>query len=123
MAKYNFFVQFWIKNVASSRMASCDSRLPAELPFRSQIKIEASDSPLPSGLWVKRLITHALCSLVYSTEKHNVIADVIILWLLQVVALLQEHSQDYHECTGPRFNLKTVSAGIEIRYSDKIFLF
>ena len=28
--------------------------------------IEASDSPLPGGLWVKRLITHALCCLAYS---------------------------------------------------------
>ena len=28
--------------------------------------IEASDSPLPGGLWVKRLITHAFCSLAYS---------------------------------------------------------
>ena len=26
-----------------------------------------------------------------------------------------------HECTGPRFNLKTVSTGIEIPYYDKIF--
>ena len=43
--------------------------------------------------------------------------------LLQVGALLQGHSQDYHECTGPRFNLKTVSAGIGIPYSDKIFLY
>ena len=39
---------------------------PAEWPFRSQNAIEASDSPLPGGLWVKRLITHALCSLAYS---------------------------------------------------------
>ena len=62
-AKNNFFVQFWIKNVASSRMANCGSGLSAEWPFRSQ---KASDSPLPGGLWVKRLITHALCSLAYS---------------------------------------------------------
>ena len=54
------------KNFASSRMANCGSGLPAEWPFRSQNAIEASDSPLPGGLWVKRLITHALCSLVYS---------------------------------------------------------
>ena len=39
---------------------------PAEWPFRSQNAIEASDSPLPGGLWVKRLMTHALCSLAYS---------------------------------------------------------
>ena len=51
----------------------------------------------------------------------NVIAEVLILWLLQVGALLQGHSQEYHEYTGPRFNLKTVSAGIEIPCSDKIF--
>ena len=64
LAKYNFFVQFLTKNFASSRMANCGSGLPAEWPFRSQNAIEASDSPLPGGLWVKRLITHALCSLV-----------------------------------------------------------
>ena len=57
LAKNNFFVQFW--------MANCGSGLPAEWPFRSQNAIEASDSPLPGGLWVKRLITHALCSLAY----------------------------------------------------------
>ena len=66
LAKNNFFVQFWTKNFASSRMANCGSGLPAEWPFRSQDAIEASDSPLPGGLWVKRLITHALCSLAYS---------------------------------------------------------
>ena len=65
-AKNNFFVQFWTKNFASSRMANCGSGLPAEWPFRSQNAIEASDSPLPGGLWVKRLITHALCFLAYS---------------------------------------------------------
>ena len=47
-------------------MANCGNGLPAEWPFRSQNAIEASDSPLPGGLWVKRLITHALCSLAYS---------------------------------------------------------
>ena len=66
LAKNNFFVQFWTKNFASSRMANGGSGLPAEWPFRSQNAIEASDSPLPGGLWVKRLITHALCSLAYS---------------------------------------------------------
>ena len=66
LAKNNFFVQFWTKNFASSRMANCGSGLPAERPFRCQNAIEASDSPLPGGLWVKRLITHALCSLAYS---------------------------------------------------------
>ena len=66
LAKNNFFVQFWTKKFASSRMANCGSGLPAEWPFRSQNAIEASDSPLPGGLWVKRLITHALCSLAYS---------------------------------------------------------
>ena len=66
LAKNNFFVQFWTKKFASSRMANCGSGLPAEWPFRSQTAIEASDSPLPGGLWVKRLITHALCSLAYS---------------------------------------------------------
>ena len=66
MAKNKFFVQFWTKIFASSRMANCGSGLPAEWPFRSQNAIEASDSPLPGGLWVKRLITHALCSLGYS---------------------------------------------------------
>ena len=66
LAKNNFFVQFWTKNVASSRIANCGSGLPAEWPFRSQNAIEASDSPLPSSLWVKRLITYALCSLAYS---------------------------------------------------------
>ena len=66
LAKNNFFVQYWTKNFASSRMANCGSGLPAEWPFRSQNAIEASDSPLPGGLWVKRLITHALCSLAYS---------------------------------------------------------
>ena len=66
LAKNNFFVQFWTKNFASSRMANCGSGLPAEWPFRSQNAIELSDSPLPGGLWVKRLITHALCSLAYS---------------------------------------------------------
>ena len=65
-AKNNFFVQFWTKNIASSRMADCGSGLPAEWPFHSQNAIEASDSPLPGGLWVKRLLTHALCSLAYS---------------------------------------------------------
>ena len=66
LAKNNFFVQFWTKNFASSRMANCGSGLPAEWPLRSQNAIAASDSPLPGGLWVKRLITHALCSLAYS---------------------------------------------------------
>ena len=66
LAKNNFFVQFWTKICASSLMANCGSGLPAEWPFRSQNAIEASDSPLPGGLWVKRLITHALCSLAYS---------------------------------------------------------
>ena len=66
LAKNYFFVQFWTNNFASSRMANCGSGLPAEWPFRSQNAIEASDSPLPGGLWVKRLITHALCSLAYS---------------------------------------------------------
>ena len=66
LAKNNFFVQFWTKNFAFSRMANCGSGLAAEWPFRSQIAIEASDSPLPGGLWVKHLITHALCSLAYS---------------------------------------------------------
>ena len=66
LAKNNFFVQYWTKNFASSRMANCGSGLPAEWPFRSQNAIEASDSPLRGGLWVKRLITHAVCSLAYS---------------------------------------------------------
>ena len=66
LAKNNFFVQFWTKTFASSRMANCGSGLPAEWSFRSQNAIEASDSPLPGGLWVKRLITHALCFLAYS---------------------------------------------------------
>ena len=66
LAKNNFFVQFWTKNFASSWMANCGSGLPAEWSFRSQNAIEASDSPLPGGLWVKGLITHALCSLAYS---------------------------------------------------------
>ena len=66
LAKNNFFVQFWTKNFASSWMRNCGSGLPAEWPFRSQNAIEASDSPLPGGLWVKRLITHSLCSLAYS---------------------------------------------------------
>ena len=52
LAKNIFFVQFWKKNFASSRMANCGSGLPAEWPFRSQNAIEASDSPLPGGLWV-----------------------------------------------------------------------
>ena len=47
-------------------LSNFGSGLPAEWPFRSQNAIEASDSPLPGGLWVKRLITHALCSLAYS---------------------------------------------------------
>ena len=55
-----------ILNKKFYRMANCGSGLPAEWPFRSQNAIEASDSPLPGGLWVKRLITHALCSLAYS---------------------------------------------------------
>ena len=68
LAKNNYFVQVWTKSFASSRMANCGSGLPAEWPFRSQNAIEASDSPLPGGLWVKHLITHALalCSLAYS---------------------------------------------------------
>ena len=66
LAKNNFFVQFSTKKYAFSRMANCGSGLPAEWPFRSQNAIEASDSPLAGGLWVKRLITHALCSLAYS---------------------------------------------------------
>ena len=66
LEKNNFFVQFWTKKIASSRRANCGSGLPAEWPFRSQNAIEASDSPLPGDLWVKRLITHALCSLAYS---------------------------------------------------------
>ena len=52
LAKNNFFVQFWTNIFASSRMANCGSGLPAEWPFRSQNAIEASDSPLPGGLWV-----------------------------------------------------------------------
>ena len=51
---------------AIAKCGNCGSGLPAEWPFRSQNAIEASDSPLPGGLWVKRLITHALCSLAYS---------------------------------------------------------
>ena len=66
LAKKTFFVQFWAKNFAFSRMANCGSGLPAEWPFRSQNAIEVSDSPLPGGLWVKPLKTHALCSPVYS---------------------------------------------------------
>ena len=66
LAKNNLFVQFWTTIFASSRMANRGSGLQAEWPFRSQNAIEASDSPLPGGLWVKRLITHALCSLAYS---------------------------------------------------------
>ena len=66
LAKNNFFCPILNKNFASSRMANCGSGPPAEWPFRSQNAIEASDSPLPGGLWVKRLITQALCSLAYS---------------------------------------------------------
>ena len=33
-------------------MANCGSGLPAEWPFRSQNAIEASESPLPGGLWI-----------------------------------------------------------------------
>ena len=66
LAKNNLFGQIWTKYLASSRRANCGSGLPAEWPFRSQNAIEASDLPLPGGLWVKRLITHALCSLAYS---------------------------------------------------------
>ena len=66
LKKNNFFIQFWTTNFASSQMANCGSGLPAEWPFRTQNAIEASDSPLPGGLWVKRLITHALCPLAYS---------------------------------------------------------
>ena len=47
-------------------MANCGSGLPAEWPFRRQNAIEAFDLPLPSDLWVKRLIAHASCSLAYS---------------------------------------------------------
>ena len=65
LAKNNFFVQFW-KKICIPRMANCGSGLPAEWPFRSQNAIEASASPLPGRLWVKRLITYALCSLAYS---------------------------------------------------------
>ena len=68
LAKNNFFVQFWTKNFASSRMANRGSGLTAEWPLRSQNAIEASDLPLPGGLWLKRLITHALCSLAYSDK-------------------------------------------------------
>ena len=66
LAKNSFFVQFWTKKFASSGMVDCGSGLPAEWPFRNQNAIEASDSPLPGGLWVQRLITHALCCLAYS---------------------------------------------------------
>ena len=66
LAKNNLFVQFWTKNFASSRMSNCGSGLPAEWHFRSQNEIEASDSPLPGGLWVKRLITHASSLFRYS---------------------------------------------------------
>ena len=80
--------------------------------------------------WISNFIPHcsghrlSMLGLKFTsaTVKHNVIAEVVILGLLQVGALLQGHSQEYHECTGPRFNLKTVSAGKEISYSDKIFL-
>ena len=58
--------EFWTKKFASSRMANFGSGLPAEWPFRNQNAIDASDLPLPGDLWVKRLITHALCSLAYS---------------------------------------------------------
>ena len=64
--KITFLSNFEQKKNACSRMANCGSGLPAEWPFHSQNAIEASDSPLPGGLWVKRLITHALCSLAYS---------------------------------------------------------
>ena len=66
ISKTWFFVQFWTKNVASSRTGSCGSGLLVEWPFRSQNTVEALESPLPSGLWVKPLITHALSSLAYS---------------------------------------------------------
>ena len=40
LPKNNFFVQFWTKNFASSRMANCGSGLPAEWPFRSQKQLK-----------------------------------------------------------------------------------
>ena len=40
LAKNDFFVQFWTKNFASSRMANCGSGLPAEWPFRSQMQLK-----------------------------------------------------------------------------------
>ena len=43
-------------------MANCGSGLQTEWPFHSQNAIEASESPLPGGLRVKHLKTHALCS-------------------------------------------------------------
>ena len=58
-----FFCPILNKTFASSKIANCGSGLQAGWPFRSQNAIEASDSPLPGGLWVKRLIAHALCSL------------------------------------------------------------
>ena len=56
----------FLSNFEQKILANCGSGLPAEWPFHSQNAFEASDSPLPGGLWVKRLITHALCSLAYS---------------------------------------------------------
>ena len=66
LAKNNFFCPILNKKICILPDGQLWSGLPAEWPFRSQNAIEASDSPLPGGLWVKRLITHALCSLAYS---------------------------------------------------------
>ena len=95
LAINNFFVQFWTKHFASSRMAIFGSGLPAEWPFRSQNAIEASDSPSPGGLWVKRLITHTLCSLAYSDIAWCKLFLILTMKGLYLVFLPTKHHTVY----------------------------
>ena len=71
LAKNTFFVQFWTKIFASSRMTNCGSGLPAEWPFRSQNAI--GKTPVRIILWcpiIKMFIK--ACFLVQPLEQEGV---------------------------------------------------
>ena len=91
LAKKQTFLYNFEQNIASSRMASCGSGLPAEWPFRSQNAIEASDSPLPGGLRVKRLITRTLYSLAYSNIAWYKHFPILTMKYLYCVFLSTKH--------------------------------
>ena len=95
LAKHTFLSNFEKKNVASFWMANCGNGSRAEWPFPSQNAIEASDSPLPGELWVKRLITHALCSLAYSDIACCMLFPILTMKGLNLVFLPTKHHVVY----------------------------